>query len=103
MEQSSVITQVRKGMEVRTTDDKSMGKVEEVWLGADPTSSTQRCDEEICSRLEVRQGGFLRRGETLYIPYSALANVTGNVVHLNVDEATAHSRGWTRRPHWVEQ
>ena len=95
------IGQVHKGMEVHTLDGVNLGKVEEVWLGTDPTSATARCDEEICSRLEVRRGGLLRKGETLYIPYSAIEWVSGGVVSLNVDEGTARERGWGRKPGWI--
>ncbi|MDQ3930137.1 MAG: PRC-barrel domain-containing protein [Chloroflexota bacterium] len=93
--------QVREGMEVVTRDGQSLGKVKEVWLGTDPSSSTQRCDEEICSRLEVQHGGILRRGERYYIPYSAIAVVAGGRVVLGVDEATLQTRGWARKPGWI--
>ena len=100
MASENVIAQVRKGMEVQTTDGQKLGKVAEVWLGTDPTATNPRCDEEICSRLEVHHG-FLGRG-VLYVPYSAIANVTADHVTLNMDAATVHEHDWVQRPRWIE-
>jgi hypothetical protein len=83
-------------MEVRTSDNVRLGKIAQVWIGSDPTDSTARCDEELCSRLQVRH-----RDEILYIPYSAIADVNNKTVHLNVDAAAANEHYWTRRPSWI--
>ena len=99
MARESLVSRVRTGMEVRTADGQSLGKVTEVWLGTDPTASQPLCDEELCSRLEVRSGSFFKR-TTLYVPYSAIADVTADHVMLNVDAATAHARPWTTQPSW---
>jgi hypothetical protein len=86
-----------KGMEVKTTDGKSLGKIAHVWFGDDPGSS-QRCDEEVCSRLEVH---LPRRGGTRYIPYNAIAGVSGQTVSLNITEAVVHNKLWQQRPSWL--
>ena len=96
----SIIARVRKGMEVHTADGKKLGKVAEVWLGTDPTAANPRCDEEICSRLEVHSGGLFKRS-VLYVPYSAIANVTADHVTLSVDAATVNEHDWTKKPSWV--
>ena len=93
------IAQIRKGMQVRSSDGVDLGKVAEVWLGTDPARSTDRCDEELCSRVEVHQG--LLRKSVLYVPYSGIADVSGDTVTLSVDEAGAHSPGWTHKPAWI--
>ncbi len=85
-------------MEVQTTDGQKVGKVAEVWLGTDPTAGDPRCDEEICSRVEVHHG-FLGRS-ILYIPYNAIATVAANQVTLTIDAATLHERAWTQKPGW---
>ncbi len=94
--------QVRKGTQVRTSDGASLGKVREVWLGSDPTSTHARCDEEICSRLEVHHREGLFKDVAMYVPYSAIAEMSGDTVVLKVDEATARSKGWSARPRWIE-
>ncbi len=93
------IGQVRKGMHVRSSDGVDLGKVAEVWLGTDPTSAAARCDDEVCSRVEVHRG--LLRKQVLYVPYSGIADVSGDAVTLGVDESTAHSRNWSARPKWI--
>jgi sporulation protein YlmC with PRC-barrel domain len=96
------MTRVRKGMEVRTTDGQSLGKVAEVWLGTDPTASSPLCDDALCSRVEVQSGGFFKRS-TLYVPYSAIAEVAVDQVILNIDAATAQARPWKTKPSWGTQ
>ncbi len=91
------IGRVRKGMHVRSSDNADLGKVAEVWLGTDPTSASARCDEEVCSRLEVRRG--LVRKQVLYIPYNAIATVGDAGVVLNVDESKA--KNWAGAPKWL--
>ena len=90
------ITQIRKGMEIHAADGVKLGKIAEVWVGTDPVDSTTRCDEDTGSRLEVHE-----RGGPLYIPYSAIASVSGKSVTLNVDAATAHTKPWKHRPTWI--
>ena len=96
MATGSVVSRIREGMEVRTSDNVGLGKISQVWIGSDPASSSERCDEELCSRLEVHH-----RGERFYIPYSAIADVNNRTVHLNVNEADADEHDWTRRPSWI--
>ncbi len=52
------IEKVTKGMSVLTSDGVQFGMVADVWIGSDPTVETGRCDDEVCSRLEVHRGGF---------------------------------------------
>ena len=100
MASENVIAQVRKGMEVHTADGQKLGKVAEVWLGTDPTATNPRCDEEICSRLEVHQGSFFKRS-VLYVPYSAIADVAAGRVTLSIDAATVNERDWIKQPGWI--
>ncbi len=100
MASENVIAQVRAGMEVHTADGQKLGKVTEVWLGTDPTATHPRCDEELCSRLEVHRGGLFKRS-VLYVPSSAIANVTASEVILSLDAATVNDRDWIQRPRWM--
>jgi hypothetical protein len=87
-------------MRVRTSDGTDLGQVRAMWPGIDPTSTSVRCDEEVCSRIEVRQGKG-RQARTLYIPYNAIAGVSGDVVTLGMTAEAADAKGWTRRPGWL--
>jgi hypothetical protein len=96
MTTDSLISRIREGMDVRTADNIRLGKIVQVWIGADPANSTARCDEELCSRLQVRH-----RDQTRYIPYSAIGSVETKTVVLNVTAALADEHDWTRRPRWI--
>src|SRR4051794_7093387 len=47
--------------------------------------------------------GFLGLGKDLYIPASAITDVTGTRVTLNADKDRLDERGWDRRPSWVPE
>src|SRR5438132_10742665 len=64
------IARVRKGMEVQTADEVTLGTITTVWRGVDPVDATTPADDEQCSCLEVRWPDG-----PLYIPYSALGGV----------------------------
>ncbi len=96
MSTESIMTRIRPGMQVQGADGRSVGKVREVWIGTDPRQSSERCDEEECSRLEVHHGAA-----TLYVPYNAIAEVTGKAVQLQMDAALVNEKGWHRKPRWI--
>ncbi len=96
MSMDSIMTRIRPGMQVQGADGQPVGKVREVWVGMDPRQSSERCDEEACSRLEVQHGAT-----TLYVPYNAIAEVTGKTVRLSLDAAMVNEKGWHRKPLWI--
>jgi hypothetical protein len=98
MTNENLITRIRPGMQVQGADGRPVGKVTEVWIGADPRHSSERCDEEECSRLQVHHGAA-----TLYIPYNAIADVAGTTVRLTLEAATVNERGWYRKPLWIPE
>jgi hypothetical protein len=88
-------------MHVQSADGKDLGKITTIYYGTDPTPSSPLCDEELCSRLEVHRGLLGR--EVLYIPYSALVSVEGQVVRLNVEASqVADQEDWHHKPRWIE-
>ncbi len=96
MSNDSIITRIRSGMQVEAADGQVVGKVHEVWIGSDPRQSSERCDEDECSRLEVQRGA-----SRVYIPYNAIAEVTGKAVRLTLDAAAVNEKGWHRKPLWI--
>lgn len=100
MTTENAVVQVRKGMAVQSSDGHTLGTVERVWFGTDPTAQDPRCDDELCSRLEVHHGGFLRR-RALYVPASAIAAVAGKQVTLTMDAATVNEHDWITLPSWI--
>ena len=96
----NLIAQIHAGMHVHTADGTDLGKITQVWYGSDPGASSIRCDEEVCSRVEVHHGLFGR--EVLYIPYSAIARVSGKVVTLTIAAALVpEQEEWYHKPAWI--
>lgn len=98
MSSGNLMAQIHKGMEVETADGRPLGKIAHVWLGADPGDSNQRCDEEVCSRLEVH---LSHRGGARFIPYNVIREISGKRVTLSIDEATVNDKLWHQRPQWL--
>lgn len=98
MRSENIMAHIRPGMKVEGSDGRTVGKIRQVWLGSDPQHSHERCDEDECSRLEVHHGPT-----TVYVPYNAIAQVTGKVVRLTVDTPTVDEKGWYRKPLWIPQ
>jgi hypothetical protein len=90
------IAKVRKGMEVQTADETTLGTITAVWRGVDPVDPATPADDERCSRLEVRGPDG-----PLYIPYGAIGGIAGRSVILSVTAAQAQTRPWRYRPAWL--
>ncbi len=100
MASENILPQVRQGMDVHTADGHTLGTVAKVWFGTDPTPSNPRCDEDTCSRLEVHRGRLFKR-RALYVPYSAIGDITAGHVTLTLDAAAVNERDWLRKPAWI--
>ena len=100
MASSIPFNQIRERMEMLTADGTKLGKIKNIWIGTDPVGSSILWDEEVCSRLEVHHGFLNHR--VLYIPYNAIADVSGSTVQLNIDAAAADEKeDWHHKPRWI--
>ncbi len=97
MDTHKLLTQIQDHMPVRSADGQSLGRIRHIWYGLDPNQHNPRCDEEVCSRLEVDYQGTI-----FYIPFNAIAHVGWDGVVLNVDAATVDEKGWYRKPRWID-
>lgn len=89
--------QLRKGMEVYTTEGTKLGRIDQVWFGTSVGGPGQN-EEESC--MEVHRGLLGR--EVVYLPCRIVDGVTGNRVRLSVDEATIRDTpSWHRKPSWI--
>ena len=96
-----------EGMEVRDINGDKVGKIGRIYRPAEviapstaiPSGSTEpsRTSDQY---LKV-DTGFLGIGKDLYIPTSAVTNVTGDHVMLDVNKDQIDTLGWDRRPGWV--
>ncbi len=97
MDTRTLLTRIREHMQVRAADGQSLGRIRHIWYGIDPDQHTPRCDEDVCSRIEVPY-----HGTTFYIPITAIADVDWDEVVLTVDAATVEETGWYRKPLWID-
>ena len=99
MAEGSAIDRVREGMDVRASDGAKLGKIKQVFIGDDATTTFVRGDNETC--MEVHHGLLGR--DVMYIPCTAVADVSEGHVILKVDAKTAKTTSsWHRKPAWVE-
>ncbi len=102
-------TALREGMDVYDPDGDKVGKVGRVYhpAGATATPSTTsgtstRPTGGTESYFKV-DTGFLGLGKDLFIPTTAIRDVTGDRVILNIDKDRVDTMGWDRRPSWLPQ
>jgi hypothetical protein len=90
------IAKVRKGMEVQTADEITLGRITAVWRGVDPVDPATPANDERCSRLEVQ-----RPDGPLYVPYGAIGGIAGRSVVLTMTAEQVYERPWRYRPAWL--
>ena len=105
--QEQLFQGVAKGMNVYTADDDKVGTVGELYRAASSVASTGSAPGKYAEpsqgaepRFKVDTGLF-GLGKDLFIPASAIADVTGNRVTLSVDKARLKEMEWDRRPDWI--
>ena len=96
MADHTLIAQIHEGMEVHAADDVRIGKITRVWIGTDPASTTEQCDDDLCSRLEVQH-----RDGPLYIPINMLDRVSARWVMLTIPAREVPEHDWFRPPLWI--
>ncbi|HEY0733439.1 MAG TPA: hypothetical protein VGD69_00910 [Herpetosiphonaceae bacterium] len=93
-----MIEQLREGLEVQSVDGVVLGKINEVWWGSLPSGSVVPGVEETC--FSIKQGMLFGRTQ-IYVPCSAVADVSETVVTLNLDAETIATKPWNTRPAWI--
>jgi hypothetical protein len=90
--------QLRKGMEVYTSEGTKLGKVDQVWFGTSVGGLPGQDEEETC--MEVHRGLLGR--DVMYLPCRVVAGVDGSRVRLSVDEAAVRDTpSWHHKPSWI--
>ncbi len=89
---------IREGMQVRSSEGKRLGTIIRVYA----RESEVGRHLEVCFRVAsafARWQLWGRRSDPLYLPVSAIAEVQGKRVTLNMDTKTAQR--YTERPSWL--
>ena len=106
-----VVSQIREGMRVITAQNEDVGVVAELWIASDPaerqlTRDIQDRQVSYQEALQLQHGVFLEvrpgpGGDTMFIPWQAVADATGDTVMLLVNEQAAEASQWRVRPAWA--
>ncbi|MFN8636754.1 MAG: DUF2171 domain-containing protein [Chloroflexota bacterium] len=98
--------QLADGMDVYDIDGESIGAVDGLFR---PAASVASTGTTASTHVEAARAepyfrikkGFLGFGKELFIPTSAIADVKGIRVTLNVKKDQLGEMGWDERPSWI--
>ena len=97
------VNQIHEGMHVEDADGDKIGTVGAIYQPirvASTTASNATPAGDVY--LKVHAGlSFL--GKNLYIPASAIRDVTDDRIILRVDETDLEKQGWDERPSWIKE
>lgn len=92
---------INEGVEVCDLNGDKVGKVGRIYQPAAVTSTAATSAEPTGQPYLKVDTGFLGLGKDLFIPGSAISDVTAECVLLNVDKDRIDAMGWDRRPDWL--
>ena len=92
---------ISEGMDVCDLDGDKVGKVGKIYQPSAVSSTTATAAEPSGEPYLKVDTGFLGLGKDLFIPGSAISDVTDERVMLNVDKDRIDAMGWDRRPDWL--
>ena len=101
--QEQYFSRITEGMDVYDPDGDKVGTVDEVYQPAAVGSTAAAAARPVGLAYLKVDTGFLGLGKDLFIPASAITEVTGDRVILNVDKDRLDDRGWDRRPDWLDE
>ena len=108
--QERYFTSLAEGMDVYDSKGDKVGTIGRIYHPAGVAASTGTAPGTYAApSASSAEGyfkvdtGFLGLGKDLFIPASAITDVTGKQVTLNVDKGRLDDRGWDRRPSWVPE
>ena len=102
---SSPYSQIREGMDVVDLAGDKIGTVRSV-SGAETMANVGQGTEGVARDMEAKRAGkgatghveVQRSGHDLYIPFSEVNEVRGDVVVIAVDREAIDTQGWDRAP-----
>jgi hypothetical protein len=101
--QEPFFTRISEGMDVYDLGGDKVGTVGEIYQAARVSSTAATSAEPTGTPYLKVDTGFLGLGKDLFIPASAVADVTADQVVLNVDKDRVEEMGWDRRPDWLRE
>lgn len=106
MESQRYLGHLEPGMDVCDVDGNKLGSVSRVYrhefasVGSEAASSVGTMPRD--DILEVKTGLF-GLGKHLYIPFSAIQDVTSGCVFINQPKDSVEQQGWDTRPDYLDE
>jgi hypothetical protein len=94
---------IREGMDVYDLAGDKVGTVGKIYQAAAVRSTASTAGEPAGTPYLKVDTGFLGLGKDLFIPASAVVEVTAEQVVLNVGKERLDTMGWDRRPEWLRE
>jgi hypothetical protein len=107
--QERYFTALREGMDVYDVKGDKIGTLGRLYRPASSVASTGTAPGTYAEPASGAEGyfkvdtGFLGLGKDLFIPATAVTDVSGDRVTINADKDRLDDRGWDRRPNWVAE
>jgi hypothetical protein len=96
------IASIATGMTIEDADGDQIGTVGMIFQPVPATSSSATSSMPTDESYMKVDRGFLGLGKHLYIPSSAIRDVTTDRVILTVDKARVDEMGWDQKPAWID-
>jgi hypothetical protein len=97
------VNQIHEGMHVEDADGDKIGTVGAIHQPVrviSTTSSNATPAGDTCLKVHA---GLPLLGKNLYIPVSAIRDVTDDRIILRIDETDLEKQGWDERPAWINE
>jgi hypothetical protein len=96
------VNQIHEGMHVEDADGDAIGTVGAIYQPMRVVATTSSAAPAGDACLKVHAGlSFL--GKNLYIPASAIRDVTADRIILRIDQTDLDKQGWEERPAWITE
>ena len=96
-----VVNQIREGMHVEDADGDKIGTVSAIYQPVRVTSTGFTSAEPAGDACLEVHAGLPLLGKNLYVPASAIRDVTTDRIILRIDETDVDKQGWDERPAWI--
>lgn len=97
------VNQIHEGMHVEDADGDTIGTISAVYQPIRVVSTTTSGPTPAGDTYLKVHTGLPLLGKNLYIPASAIRDVTVDRVILNIDETRIDEQGWDERPAWISE
>ena len=97
------VNQIHQGMHVEDADGDTIGTVSAIYQPVRTIATTSGTAAPAGDTYLKVHAGLPLLGKNLYIPASAIRDVTADRIILRIDETDLDKQGWDDRPAWIKE